>query len=205
MFAARRHLADPERSELIERHVALALWIARRHWARRGGDLGDLRQEACLALVRCSLSYDPARGAFRSFAAVCIRHHLATRAAVHQAERRAVCTVSITGPAGDDMAIPAPAAGGAEPDEIAAIRAALDRLPPTRKAVVLAWAGGQCMRELARDLGLSRERVYQLRASALAAIAEALGCAGPADRLWRRARPHSRRRERGPATLPGGG
>ena len=63
--------AGNERDVLIRRHLSLARHCARRY--HRGHEaLEDLEQVASLALVRAADSYDPARGAFSSYAVPCM-------------------------------------------------------------------------------------------------------------------------------------
>lgn len=63
------------RRRLVESHTGLADRLARR-FARRGVEVDDLRQVACLALVKSARAFDPRQGAYSPYAAATIRGDL---------------------------------------------------------------------------------------------------------------------------------
>lgn len=72
----------------------------------------------------------------------------------------------------DDKAfqVAAPVAVGPEPDERAALQAALHRLPARDREIVLMRSGGLSLLEVGRRLGICRERVRQIEVRAHAKL-----------------------------------
>jgi RNA polymerase nonessential primary-like sigma factor len=175
-------------------NLALAAWVAKK--VRRLSRLArllpweDARQAAMLGLVQASRRYDPARcPRFAGFACWAIR------AAVQEAARRAVavtvpaqvvqgtvsrlrsdalqaaaaaCRGSLT--LADCTPLPAPAAGPRPEEELGPL---LEGLPPRPRQVVQRRLEGHTLREVGRELGVTRERARQIEVSALSRLREA--------------------------------
>ena len=97
------------------RRVGAALAAARHHTSRRArrgrlqpADREDLRQDALVAVVVRSQGYDPALGAWSTFADLVVRHALADRDAARSTTSHLVFGIEL-----DDL----PAAGLAPPEK----------------------------------------------------------------------------------------
>jgi RNA polymerase sigma factor (sigma-70 family) len=155
--------------ELLRQHEGLVQWVIRRD-CRSDLPYAELVHEGQIALWQAIMHYDPGRGvAFSSYAVPAIRHRL--WGLVREAQR----------PQGHGVA-----AAADDPLELAAqvwqrqaVRAALKELLaylPERSYHVIVSAYGLdgeaplSMAEIGRLLGLSRERVRQIRNDALAQL-----------------------------------
>jgi RNA polymerase sigma factor (sigma-70 family) len=174
---------------LAQRYRPLAYKLAGKAWQAAGrrdrAELRDLEQEAQIILLKCSARYDHRHGSgasFMTFAANSIRRRL------RYVLRRAVL-VPVPYPAGapvrcrqlpHDFDLAAPAE--ADPLELAEARAALGGLFPRERLVLTRHLGldgrpPQTLDEIARGLGVTRERVRQIRQKALARLRRHLGAA----------------------------
>jgi RNA polymerase sigma factor (sigma-70 family) len=154
-----------ERNALVLGHRRLPAWVylkMRRRWwpvARLGYD--DATQAGFLVLIRAAELWQPQRGSFSTYAVTSIRRRL-----LHEALKPQLRCARLP----DDENLPAPPA--AEPlsaNECNRVRAAVAALPPRLRAVVEGWVQeGRPNRGTGRALGVSRQRVYQLRREALA-------------------------------------
>lgn len=65
-----------DRLELFENNIDLAKNIANKHWSHQQLDIDDMQQEALMALWQATDTYDPAKGAFTTYATHCITGRL---------------------------------------------------------------------------------------------------------------------------------
>jgi RNA polymerase sigma factor (sigma-70 family) len=154
-----------ERNALVLEHRRLPAWVyrkLRRRWwpvARLGYD--DATQAGFLALIRAAELWQPQRGRFTTYAVTSIRRRMLQEAA----KPRLRCERL---PDGEGL----PGRPAAEPlsaNECRRVRAAVAALPPHLRAVVEGWVTeGRPSRAAGRALGVSRQRVHQLRREALA-------------------------------------
>ena len=122
------------------RRVGAALAAARHHTSRRArrgrlqpADREDLRQDALVAVVVRSQGYDPALGAWSTFADLVVRHALADRDAARSTTSHLVFGIEL-----DDL----PAAAAADPTSDLVTRLDLERLwpclpPPLQRVLAL--------------------------------------------------------------------
>jgi RNA polymerase sigma factor (sigma-70 family) len=154
-----------ERNALVLEHRRLPAWVfnqlRRRCWpvARLGFD--DATQAGFLALIRAAELWRPERGAFTTNAVTSIRRRMLQEAT----KPRLRCDRL---PDGESL----PGRPAAEPlsaHECRRVRAAVAALPPHLRVVVEGWVmQGQANRATGRTLGVSRQRMHQLRRQALA-------------------------------------
>lgn len=144
------------RSE-VESLLGLAYHLAA-EFARRGGlnrhDREDLRQTACLALLRAARGFDPQKGRLKAYASRWVRGELkswwqARRSAEVPTERMDLFEER-------------------EIEDTSAVEAILCRIGPTQ-AAVLRRMFRMGVGEIARELGVSRQMVYKSRLKGLAA------------------------------------
>lgn len=214
-------------------HLGLVHWVIHRHFPLRADD-PDLFQAGCVGLLGAARAFDPALGyAFATYATrpvlwACRRHLRRERAArVRGSGAAAVWTRTFTdlglydGPGSDlQGTLDPPAAEEPEPaygpDERAAVVALLAGCTPGEAATLRRWAGldgpATSGRELAAELGVSHQRVYQLIARGVQRLRGRVR-ADPAltklfgDHLWRldgkpTAPPPRPRRKRRRSTRP---
>jgi RNA polymerase sigma factor (sigma-70 family) len=154
-----------ERNALVLEHRRLPAWVylrLRRRWwpvARLGYD--DATQAGFLALIRAAELWQPELGKFSAYAVTSIRRKM-----LQEALKPGLCCERLP----EEESLPERAA--TEPlsaHECQRVRAAVAALPPRLRAVVEGWVNeGQANRATGRALGVSRQRVHQLRQEALA-------------------------------------
>jgi RNA polymerase sigma factor (sigma-70 family) len=188
---AQRGLA--ERNALVEQYIYLPAWCIHALWAhnrplrRLGWD--DAVQNAALGLIRAADLWDPSKGTFTTYAAQSIRRHLiracqdiglihvpswvqrkGTRGPCREHARRArVC---------HGLPTEGVVAAAARPPGVEAEEAleALDKLSARSRLVLERCVmGGQSYQAVADGLGITRERVRQIKVKALAALRAVLG------------------------------
>ena len=181
--AATADLSLADRRHLAAENVRLAYHIAHRfrdRAAARGLEPDDLAQEAALQVWVAALKYDPERGPFVALAGAYAAGAVlsALRAGRHRA------WVQLPEKNADGVAAEAEDARAEGPGERAGrddlVRQLLRQLTPRERAVVTLRFGLRdgCARPLsqvARDLGLSKGRVRQIEARALARLRRAAG------------------------------
>jgi len=153
-------------------HEGLVRWVVRQ---QRRGPLAyaDALQEGRLGLWRALRGYDPTRGTrFSTYAVPAIRH--AVWAAVAQARAAEPSSPPAAGPL---MAWDDPVEGLAAAEVAAALRVLVDQLPTGLRRVIVAHYGlgpkpAQSLAAIGRRLGVSRQRVHQLKAEALVWLAQ---------------------------------
>jgi RNA polymerase sigma factor (sigma-70 family) len=127
--------------------------------ARLGYD--DATQAGFLALIRAAELWQPERGKFTTYAVTSIRRKM-----LEEATKPGLRCERLP----EDESLPERAA--AEPlsaQECRRVHAAVAALPPRLRTVVEGWVKeGQANRVTGRTLGVSRQRVHQLRQEALA-------------------------------------
>jgi RNA polymerase sigma factor (sigma-70 family) len=171
-----RPTPEAARARLVEENLRLVAWLANRY-RNRGLPVEDLIQEGAIGLHRAAEKYDPDRGfRFSTYATWWIRQAIA-RALMEAADH----TLSLDAPLdedgntiGDAVADNAP-----RPDEAlengtlkTEVLQALACLPEKERGVLtLRYGLGRSHPltsiEVAQQLGISRQRVAQLEASAL--------------------------------------
>lgn len=160
----------PAQQALAEANVPLALWVCRGVRLPPGHDRDDLVGEAVLGLVDAAALYDPSRGvAFSTYASLAaLRRALAhARRAWKSASRGDRGCGLETGAAaeGDGPLLLAPArverASEIDPELVARLRA---HLTPREWRVLELYALGLDMREIAQQIGRSKQRVHQMMA-----------------------------------------
>jgi RNA polymerase sigma factor (sigma-70 family) len=154
-----------ERNALVLEHQRLPAWVynqLRRRWwpvARLGYE--DATQAGFLALIRAAELWQPELGKFSAYAVTSIRRKMLAEALKPglRCERLP-----------EDEGLPErPAAEPLSANERRRVRAAVAALPPRLRTVVEGWVNeGQPNRVTGRALGVSRQRVHQLRQTALA-------------------------------------
>jgi RNA polymerase sigma factor (sigma-70 family) len=127
--------------------------------ARLGFD--DATQAGFLALIRAAELWQPERGPFSTYAVTSIRRKM-----LHEALKPRLRCDRLP----QDESLPErPAAEPLSANECQRVRAAVAALPPRLRAVVEGWVKeGQPNRTTGQTLGVSRQRVHQLRREALA-------------------------------------
>ncbi|MDD4223971.1 MAG: sigma-70 family RNA polymerase sigma factor [Candidatus Cloacimonetes bacterium] len=154
---------DPnlERDRLIENHLRLAYKYAQKY-QNRGLPLEDLRQEALLGLLEAARRFEPERGwNFSTYACPWIKKRLLAALAK---EKRATAGTEQLG----ERDLPAPELVHREnleasPDSFFPLSMPADE----RRVVLLSVNKGLPLKEVANRLGISVERVKQLRGKAL--------------------------------------
>jgi RNA polymerase sigma factor (sigma-70 family) len=154
-----------ERNALVVEHRRLPAWVyqqLRRRWgpvARLGYQ--DATQAGFLALIRAAELWEPQLGTFSTYAVTGIRRKILQEALKPglRCERLA-----------DDECVPErPAVEPLSASECQRVRAAIAALPPRLRAVLEGWVNErQTNRVSGLALGVSRQRVHQLRQEALA-------------------------------------
>ncbi len=151
-----------ERNALVEQYQWLPLWFARRWW--RLDTFGpDELQELFIALMRAADLWDPAQSVFPTYAVAAMRG---------KALALGVAAVRTALPLLDEVAVNVPAPPGydatALPDEVQAALAGLDER--ARAALWRNLCEGASLNVVAQELGISPERVRQIRNAALATL-----------------------------------
>lgn len=177
---------DDERRALVEAHLRLAFWAARRmrrFAAERRLSEDALESAAMLGLVRAAARWEPSRGKFTTFAGTVIRHLI-----LHEAERSGGGVIRVPrsahrtsplecsrarscrqGGPGWAQLCEAPAREDDGRHEEAGrlrerVEDALGGLPEReRLAVRLGLLEGQPLRAVGRAMGVTKERARQLR------------------------------------------
>lgn len=176
----------PEQQRLMEKHFPFAYYLARRLARRHGLPLEEARDEALAALCSSAAGYDPAKinpasgkpYAFTTYASKSIIHRIYNLGKKRSATPRELQTRRfLVGhcsayQGADDSARATPdlidilQAPPTEPDnteEIELLRCRVQELPDRYAVVVEHQLKGMGLRQSAKILGVSRERVRQLR------------------------------------------
>jgi RNA polymerase sigma factor (sigma-70 family) len=152
--------------KLLQQHAGLVHCIVRRQWPG-DADYADLIQEGWIGLWQAILHFDPGRGfTFSTYAARAIRNRVWN--AVKQAWRAEGWLEPQR--AGDSLA--AILASWEQEQLYHALQEALSCLPERLRGVMVlayGWDGQAplCLAAIGRQMGLTRERVRQLRNEAL--------------------------------------
>ncbi|MBI4260919.1 MAG: sigma-70 family RNA polymerase sigma factor [Actinobacteria bacterium] len=150
-----RRLADGDRDafrELFRRYAPTALAVARRV-IRHARLAEEAVQEGFLALWGDPRRYDPARGSVRAWLMSAVHHRAVDLVRREEAQRRRA-TEAPPDPAPTDPGTTVVEEAGLR-EERAAVRAALEDLPPEQRRVIeLMYYGGRSQSQIAGDLGL---------------------------------------------------
>jgi RNA polymerase sigma factor (sigma-70 family) len=166
-----------ERNRLAAENVALVFWFIQRHVPDvTRFDEEDLAQELMFALLRAAERFDPARGAFSTFAVKCIGNGLRQERARAERHKARVLTDAYSIDAGSSALQPA-AHDDADPAELiecedeqvaarAAALAVLDLLPDDDAELLRMRFGldehePHTLREIGEARGVTRERARQ--------------------------------------------
>jgi RNA polymerase sigma factor for flagellar operon FliA len=192
-----REYARSAEEELVRQHLPAARRLARRVAGWDRPELrDDVEQEAALALVEAVRDYDPGRGVpFASYALWRVHCRVVDFLRAHGAEagRRAAplgaredergtgdeeagalqdalrrCRDRLAAPGADDEAV--------RNALLAQLERAVASLPDRdRQILALYWEEGLSLAEIARVLGVSRTRAWELHSRALARLAALMG------------------------------
>jgi RNA polymerase sigma factor (sigma-70 family) len=151
---------------LLERHRGLIHAVIREQWTG-GVAYADLEQEGLLGLWRAIMSYDPARGwAFSTYAWVAIKRHIWQIVARWEKKTGLYILANTPNP----LTLAEKQLDVSQRDTV--LREMVLCLPPRLRLVI--WAaygldgdGARSLAAIGRELGISRERVRQLRNEAL--------------------------------------
>jgi len=197
-MAAARQRARDAREMLTQANLALVVHVAK-SYRGRGVPMADLIQEGNITLMRAVERFDPDRGARLGTYATAWLHRSMRRTVrslsrtvrlAESAKNARSCSVPIDEPLGEnrlsltDVLCPDDAIA---PDDEAAreqlrecARQHIDKLPPQEALVVRRYFGvGQAQPEtlqaIGDDLGVSRERVRQIKAAGLSKLKRRMG------------------------------
>ena len=139
---------------LFHRYAPTAMALARRV-TREAHLAEEMVQEAFLSVWRNPRAYDPARGSVRAWLMSTVHHRAVDAVRREEAQRRrAEDVLSIPEAAADDPGQSVVDALGL-PEERAAVRAALDDLPPEQRRVIeLMYFSGMSQSQVAEQLHL---------------------------------------------------
>ncbi|MBW2458345.1 MAG: sigma-70 family RNA polymerase sigma factor [Deltaproteobacteria bacterium] len=189
-MAAARGRARDASEMMTQGNLALVVYVAK-SYRGRGVPMADLIQEGNITLMRAVERFDPDRGARLGTYATAWLHRSMQRAVrslsrtvrlAESAKNARSCSVPIDEPLGEDrlsLTDVLYADDAVAPDDLAAreqlrgrARRHIDRLPPQEALVVRRYFGvGQSdtesLRAIGDDLGVSRERVRQIKEAAL--------------------------------------
>jgi len=140
--------------QLFGRYAPTAMALARRV-VRQPQLAEETVQEAFLSVWRNPRGYDPARGTVRAWLMSAVHHRAVDGVRREEAQRRrAEDVLSLPDLAPEDPAQSAVDAVGL-PQERAAVRTALQELPPEQRQVIeLMYFSGRSQSRIAEDLGL---------------------------------------------------
>jgi RNA polymerase sigma factor (sigma-70 family) len=184
---------------LITENLRLAPYCVRRFLSRYrippvlGLDTEDLVSEAFLALCRAADMWDPARGAFSTYAVVAINNWLINVCKLDRASiRTEIEMISLDTPVGESeeerlMDLLPDQARDLEEVVMSRsladdLRAAVRELPERDRAVMTALIQGETPSELARAYGCSRQRIEQIQSRAFRRLKNRLVHLDPNER-----------------------
>jgi len=173
----------PAEQALVDAHVRLAFHLVNRRYGRDHPFADDLAQEACIGVMEAARRFDPSRGiAFGTYVGWWIRSKLSGFMRRRRLRLKIDGATSFDDPDGPpEPADPASAlrpldiliADEAAESDADLLQSALAGLSPRERTVLLRRAGGETLREIGTDLGVSKERVRQIETAALARAREA--------------------------------
>src|SRR5215210_8794715 len=181
---------------LITQNLRLAPYCVRRFLSRYrippvlGLDTEDLVSEAFLALCRAADMWDPARGAFSTYAVVAINNWLINVCKLDRASiRTELEMLSLDTPVGEaeeERLMDLLPDQGRDLEELVLsriladdLRAAVRELPDRDREVMTALLQGETPSELARAYGCSRQRIEQIQSRAYRRLKNRLGHLDP--------------------------
>lgn len=175
----------PDPNTLVLDHLHLLPTIARRLGVKPSpvADHEDYLQAGATGLVLAARTYNPTQVAsFTTFAWACATHEMLAEARAatwqRQARSRPDRTLSSLDAAPDSLAdanANDPAEAAVRAQTCAAVREAVDALPPVLRTVVRAyWFDGQQQKDIATRLGVTQTRVSQHLHRAYRLLARAL-------------------------------
>lgn len=155
---------------LLEMHRPLLLRLARRT-ARQPADEDDLLQVGSLAMWKAIESYDPSKSKFCSFAGQRAQAAMEYQYRRFATRRGRLCHSGAQ--EGEDWSladvIPAPASGDAERlCAMERLEPLLSRLTARFREIALRCAAGETHPQVAKAMGVSRQRIHQIYHKALA-------------------------------------
>jgi RNA polymerase sigma factor (sigma-70 family) len=176
-----REAADPgdrlaARNALVLAHKGLAVSVAER-FRRCGLDFEDMVQCGCVGLITAADRFDPARtNPFKAYAGFWIRREILFAL---RRRRRAGGTFDPADHAGvGDPAASEPEPPAYLPDEVAAVRAAADRVGLSdreRRFLEYRFRSDDPLVEMARQLGVSRQGALMIENRVLDKLRAAMG------------------------------
>lgn len=185
----RPSLSDEARSAMLSKHAYFPRWCVRRWFPGLSGeDLDEATGIASLALCEASIRFDAKRGStFANYAAKWCRGAVLRwittenkRGFARTQEPHSVLSINMTAIDGVSLADLLTTEFGTEADsrlDAAKAMESLQMLEPRRRDVLLAFhVKGHSATDIAKHLGISVRRVYQLRQSALDQLREYLAC-----------------------------
>jgi RNA polymerase sigma factor (sigma-70 family) len=184
------------KEQLITNNLRLAPYCVRRFLSRYripavlGLDTEDLVSEAFIALCRAAEMWDPARGAFSTYAVVTINNWLINVCKLDRVSIRSEIEVlSLDTPVGESeeerLMDLLPDQGRDLEEEVMSrnladeLRAAVQELPDRDREVMTALLQGETPSELARAFGCSRQRIDQIQSRAFRRLKHRLGHLAP--------------------------
>jgi RNA polymerase sigma factor (sigma-70 family) len=191
--SAGKYHGEPDDSELkagelLQKHLPLADVIARGYSNVPGVDAADVQQHARIALARAAKAFDPARGTdFAALAKRAIRNEL--NGLYRGQSKKAVEQTTLDAPlpegAGQKQEVTAkdqiadtgktPADQVAYDEGIKILHEAIDALPAKMRTVMSRLAAGDAPGDIARDLGIVKQGVSNLKLAALRRLRGKLG------------------------------
>jgi RNA polymerase sigma factor (sigma-70 family) len=157
---------------LFTEHLELASKIGRSFPTDRYS-IEVSEQEALIALWNATITYDPAKGDFGTYAAVVIRNHLRNFFNKAKRENREITALDApssgqsgieTGSLKDNISAPnaSPLLETERNDIREALKNSLDSLTQAQREALQAYAEGQNFAEIAREKGVSKAAVRQM-------------------------------------------
>lgn len=163
-------LTDEQR-KLVEDNINLVHYVVSRSPLRDEYEYDDLVQIGCIGLMYAAIDYDPARGAFSTFAVPGIRYQLLHHDYQQHLQKRDVRRVANCMPEYEDTGIMyGRQVGGRstcdDPDDIIAAKELVkyvEGIPNDRtRNVLIMHIYGHTLREIGEVCGLSREAIRQI-------------------------------------------
>lgn len=167
--ACQRSEAEVER--LVSENRKL-VWYVIRRTRLAGAEEEDAVSLGMEALLRAARGFDESRGIeFSTYAATCIQRSLWHLAQQQNTGNRRLRLVSFPDADGRPFtpACPEPACPPPDLDDLGALSAMLDALPPRERLVIESlYLEGKTLRQTGALVGVSKERVRQIKLLALA-------------------------------------
>ena len=139
----------------------MVAWVLRRLGvSRRSPSYDDLAQEGALEVLKCLPKYDPARGAFSTFAVFHVRRRIQT--VITRGDGRARRGWQPTVALPDEETLAEPRGEAREPMDWGDAENRLLRLPTRQAELLRLYIGGWSLKQIALRMRCSSQRVSQL-------------------------------------------